>query len=149
MFAHFGLRLHCKEVLAVWDQGRHFVLPIAIPSHLGRPAWWDKDSTTVDADPGHDEADPSEIVDLDFALPANVDDRFVHIARTFALDVLQCNTNSLTTGSRKIEAQQQPSGGESEIEEKTESQEESVKPPSQTDKVKPGWKLWLSAWYDE
>lgn len=149
MFAHFGLRLHCNEVLAVWDQGRHFVLPIAIPSHLGRPARWDKDTTTVDAAPGHDEADPSEIVNLDFALPTNVDDRFVHIAQTFALDVLQCNTNSLTTGNRKSEAQQQLSEGEFGTEEKTESQQESVKPPSRTNKVKPGWKLWLSAWYDD
>jgi len=123
------------------------VLPIAIPSHLKRSAWWSKDKTTVTTGPGYEGPDPSQIVELDFTLPSHVDNRFVRLVEIFGLSVVSCSTDTLTLGPRQEEEEEEGQNIGGEEEEKEKNQDEEVK-AAPLNEVKPGWKLWVKAWYN-
>ena len=107
---------------------------IAAPSHLRDQG--SADTTIISACCGSDEGpDEHSLVDISFALPRNIDQRFKHFVRYFALEVVSSSINKISS----VQDTGEPSEKSKSKKGKTHGIKNKV-----VGGIKPRWKLWTT-----
>ena len=149
--ARFGLALPVSEPIPTRPghaQSYDSLVLIAAPSHLRNPRPGDNKSVIATASTDRWDEGPGEhtLVDVSVALPRKIDERFIHFTRFFNFEVINASVNKL---SNKMTPVTQVSPVEEKSEEKKAKKVKwSGVQKKVTNKIKPGWKLWISSWAD-
>ncbi|GAA5845387.1 hypothetical protein JCM5353_004817 [Sporobolomyces roseus] len=152
LLAGFGLDHPLERPITVepdsWEYFNSIAL-IAAPSQLR-----DRDPRR-DAQPAIVEAacranygpDEQTVIDVSFALPRNIDQRFIRFIRLFKLEVVESSVNKLSSNLVFIEGEEEEEEGKGKGSAKKEEKEPG-KVSGVQDKVvktiKPRWRLWMT-----
>ena len=83
--------------------------------------------------------DEQTVIDVSFALPRNVDQRFIRFIRFFNLEVISSSVNRLSSKPRAVKEAEEDSE-----ETKLKRGKFSGVQSKATNKIKPRWRLWMT-----
>lgn len=88
--------------------------------------------------------DEQTVIDVSFALPRNINQRFIRFIRLFNFEVINSSVNRLS--SNLVLVEEEADGGEGEKDEEPEKEpgKFSGVQSKVVNKIKPGWRLWMT-----